>query len=101
MDKKGLVFVDNFIADKHIKNRRFFKVLFFPKQNTWNRNHIPETKETYVIGFYRACALQLHRDVSIDSWCASLIRLERVGTKQHTAEVGYFWLISTLHPHTS
>lgn len=62
---------------------------------------ISRTKGTYVICFYRACAIRLYRDVSIGSWCASLIRLARVGTKQHTAEVGYFWLISTLHPHTS
>lgn len=51
--------------------------------------------------FCGTCAIRLQRDVSIGSWCASLIRLARVGTKQHTAEVGYFWLISTLHPHTS
>lgn len=61
----------------------------------------PQQKKTYLICFYRACAVRLHGDVCIGSRCASLIRLARDGMKRHTAEVGYFWLISTLHPHTS
>lgn len=74
----------------------------FSLKNTLNTTHQTlAEKGTRWICFYRACAIRLHRDVSIGSWCAFLIRLVRIGTRQHTAEVGYFWLISTLHPHTS
>lgn len=66
----------------------------------WARRVHP-TKATHLSCSGRACAIRLQRDVSTGSWCACLIRLVCVGTKRHTAEVGYFWLISTLHPHTS
>lgn len=93
------------MSDKRIPLVAFISKLFkkaFITENTGKRTHrVTLTNNTYLICFYRACAIRLHRDARQGSWCASLIRLARVGTKQHTAEVGYFWLISTLHPRTS
>lgn len=82
-----------------------WSLFMWSKLRSWvlfKTRHFESTKSKgHFICFYGAFATRLHRDASRGSWCAFLIRLACVGTKQHTAEVGYFWLISTLHPHTS
>lgn len=99
------ILADELVADKMITSVcliSFFFFFFIVNNFSFSKWNTPNsTKETYLICFYRAFAIRLQSDVSVGSWFASLIRLARVGTKQHTAEVGYFWLISTLHPHTS